>query len=604
MIRRTCLLLFIAGLASITSRALSQQPASLPAIQGMVVETDSNAPIGKATVELRPGSGAGPAIASTRTDGDGKFYLANAAPGSYRLVVTHAGHVTAEYGQRQPGGPATTLTLAAGQRITDIRIAMTAGGVISGRITDKGQPIGLADAVALRAIYTEGQLSFTPVLAVRADDLGEFHLFWLPPGRYYIVGVVWDIAGSVGFYVNPDGTDNDAFYAQRYVGRAVFLRATGGGIGDNEAHVPIFYPGTSDPLLARAIDVTPGAVIRGIDVDASAVPTRHVRGRVVGIPAPTGAQNGQPVRVNVNMRSLTSNMNTSAAQNPGASADQGGNFDISAAVPGRYVLTATAGNLTGRTLVEVRDRDVTDLTVSLLPGFSVSGRVVIERGTPVSPDPAMSNLRVALRSDPILPGAQTFTAPLQPDGSFTIPATTTAPGAQPPAGPPAGDYRVLVTPILAAPTSPDNPAPPLPAPLQNFYVKSIRMGDVDILNDRLHLQSQPQDPLTIVIGTNPGTLNGRVVDDRQQPVPGTTVVLIHDNGLRYRVNEKTAASDASGQFEIQNVPPGSYKLFAWESIERGAWQDPEFMQSFENRGVDVHVDEGGKTSVEVKVIGK
>jgi hypothetical protein len=603
MMRRAYGILLTLSIVAVCGRSLSQQPSAF--LQGTVVEAGSAATIAKATVELRSVSGSQLAVATTRTDGEGKFYLPNVAPGSYRLVAIHAGHVTAEYGQRQPGVPGTALTLTPNQRITDVRIAMTAAGIISGHIIDKGQPIGQADAIALKAIYTEGQLSFTPVLSIRTDDLGEYSLFWLPPGRYYMVGLVWDSASSVPRYTSPDGTDSIAFYAQRYIGRAVFLRATAGGVLENEAHIPMYYPGTPDPKLATVIDVQPGAVLRGIDIDASAVPTRHVTGRIVGIPTPGGAQAGQPVRVTLNLRPLTPNLNNTSSNGSSFLADSSGNFEISNAVPGRYVLMATVGNLTGRTPVEIRDRDVTDLVISLSPGLSVTGRVVIERATSISPDPAIANLRIVLRNDPLLPGSPNYAVSPQPDGSFSIPAMPTASaasGAQPPAGPIEGDYRVLVTPILVSPTPPDATPPAIAPALQNLYVKSIRMGDIDILNDRLHLSSQPQESLTITIGSNAGTLNGRVVDDRQQPAPGTTVVLIHDNGLRYRVNENSTFSDPAGRFELQSVPPGDYKLFAWEKIERGAWQDPEFMRPFEDRGLSVHVEEGGKVSVDVQMI--
>lgn len=257
------------------------------------------------------------------------------------------------------------------------------------------------------------------------------------------------------------------------------------------------------------------------------------------------------------------------------------------------MLTAAADNLSGRVLIEVRDRDVDGVVVPLQAGFNLSGRLVIERATPVRPDTALTSLRVALRTDPLLPGAATYTAAVQADGSFVIPS-----GILP------GDYRVLVTPILVSATPPDGTPAAVQAPLANLYVKSIRMGDMDVLNDRLHLESQPQETLAIVIGSNPGSINGRVVDESQRPTPGTTIVLIHDSGLRYRVNEKTASSDTSGRFEFTNVPPGNYKLFAFESIERGAWQDPERMRVFESRGVAIRVEENGKTSIDVPLIGE
>jgi hypothetical protein len=110
--------------------------------------------------------------------------------------------------------------------------------------------------------------------------------------------------------------------------------------------------------------------------------------------------------------------------------------------------------------------------------------------------------------------------------------------------------------------------------------------------------------MIIVIGTRPGSLEGRVVDSRQQAVHGATVALIHDDNLRYRVNEQFTYSETSGRFEFQNVPPGAYKLFAWESVDRGAWQDPEVMRGVESRGVAVRVEEGGRASATVQVIEK
>jgi hypothetical protein len=588
MMRRATLM-FLLLLCVVHGSVLSQQPTVN--LQGIIVEEGAGTPITKATVELRAASGSGQTITNTRTDREGKFYLPNVAAGSYRVVVTHAGHVNAEYGQRFPGGAPATLVLAPGQRAMDLRIAMTRAAVISGHLTDRGQPVGQADAVAMKAIYTEGQLSLTPVLSVRTDDLGEYHLFWLPPGRYYIVGVVWDIAGSVPRYVNAEGNNSNSFIDQRYIGRAVFLRATAGGVlADNEAHIPIFYPGTPDPKLATVIDVKPGADLRGVDIDATAVITPRVRGRVVGLPAPVTGPAGQPSRVNISMRPISPTVTTSSAQTPNVSADSAGNFEITNAAPGQYMLTATASNLSGRVLVEVRDRDVQNVEVPLQTGFNLSGRLTIERAAP-RPEPAVASLRVALRTDPLLPGAATYAVAVQADGSFTIPS-----GILP------GDYRVLVNPILISATPPDGTAPTVAPVLTNLYVKSIRMGDLDVLNDRLHLESQPQETLAIVIGSNPGTISGRVVDEGRMPVPGSTIVLVHDSGLRYRVNEKTTSSDSSGRFEFTNVPPGNYKLFAFESIERGAWQDPERMRSFESRGVSSRLEEGGKTSIDVPLI--
>jgi hypothetical protein len=557
--------LFVVLLGLIAGSALSQQPSA--SVQGLVVEAGSNAPVAKATVYLRSMNGY--VVASTLTDRDGKFYLLNLSPGSYRFVTAHAGHVTET-------GP--VFTLAAGQSISTARVAMIAGGVISGRITDRGKPVGLADAVALKAVWTEGQLSMRPVIAVRTDDTGEFHLFWLPPGRYYVVGVVWDIANSVGTFVNPDDAEGNRFFTQRFVGRAVFMRATGGGILANEAHVPIYYPGTYEPQLARTIEVQPGSVIRGIDIDAGPVRTRRVTGRVSGLPPQT--------RGTVEMNLITASLNTAEALAPTISTDINGNFELNSVAPGRYYLVGKTPDLIVRTLVEVRDADLNGVVLSLVPRVNVSGKVSIDGGVPPN---VLSNLRVMIRQDPFRPIVGASTVTVRPDGTFVSTGNIQ------------GDYRVLVPPLLSPPSA-DETTPNLPPALQNLYVKSIRMGDRDLLGDQLHLDSASQEPLTIVIGTNTGAMDGRVVDGRQQPAQGKTVVLVHDNGLRYRVNGKVAVSDSAGRFEFQHVAPGNYKLFAWERIDRGAWNDPEYMKTFESHGVPVRLEEGGKITLNVSMI--
>jgi hypothetical protein len=381
------------------------------------------------------------------------------------------------------------------------------------------------------------------------------------------------------------------------------MRAIGSGANPNEAHVPIYFPGTPDPLKAVPIDVRAGADMHGVNIDVRTLPTMRVKGQVVGNTAVNA--NGQPVRANINLRPMTAmgNAVTNVAQAPNAQADAMGNFEFPNVAPGRYLLIATAGNLSGRANVEIREGDTAPLAVSMRTGFSVTGRVTVERPTPVSPDPVLAGLRVNLRSDPLIPGAPTYGVPVSPNGTFTLPQPPANPNAAPPAAPPAGEYRVLVNPILIPPSPASGGiTPTLPPALQNAYVKSIRLGDVDLLNGRLQLQSSPQETIEIVIGINPGAAEGRVLDDRQQPVASATVVLIPDSGLKYRIPHPVAISDAAGRFQFRNVPPGDYNLYAWEEIDAGGWQDPGYMQPYESLGKRVTVGEGKTTTAELGLI--
>jgi hypothetical protein len=469
--------------------------------------------------------------------------------------------------------------------------------VVSGRITDKGQPVGIANVIAMKPVYNDGQTTMVPVLTEITNDLGEYRLFWLPPGRYHILAIVWDTASRFPHFINPEGSDDDgtSFYTTRRAARAVLNRAIGSGAADNEAHVPIYFPGTADPERASIIDVKAGSDIRNIDIQADAVITRRVRGRITG--AASVNASGQPVPPQMGMLPLTSSLVTNIANAP---VDSTGAFEIPRVIPGRYVLYAlsrgSVGNVTGRTLIDVNNEDVNGVIVNLVPSIELSGRVVIERQTPgASPDPGIPAISIVLRPEPTITGIPTGSTTPSPDGTFKYPAPN-APPLQ------TGTFRVIVNPILTPAVPPGGSPPSVPQALANAYVKAIRFGNEDVLNSGLRLTGSSQDELVIVVGTNPGSLEGRVVNGTGQPLAATTVVLIPEGGLRFRVDHKFAFTDASGAFQIQGIPPGNYQVYAFEQIEKGDWQDPGIMRAFESRGKPLSVEEGKKGTVEVLAI--
>jgi len=60
--------------------------------------------------------------------------------------------------------------------------------------------------------------------------------------------------------------------------------------------------------------------------------------------------------------------------------------------------------------------------------------------------------------------------------------------------------------------------------------------------------------------------------------------------------------DNQGRFTLESIPPGDYKLFAWQAMERGAYLDPEFPQQFEDLGKAVSLKEGASMSVQLDAI--
>jgi hypothetical protein len=75
-----------------------------------------------------------------------------------------------------------------------------------------------------------------------------------------------------------------------------------------------------------------------------------------------------------------------------------------------------------------------------------------------------------------------------------------------------------------------------------------------------------------------------------------------DHEFRFRVDHRFISTDAEGRFQLPSVPPGDYKIYAWEDVERLAWQEPRFMRNYESRGTPLRVSEGQKTTIEIPVI--
>ena len=124
---------------------------------------------------------------SVVTDVGGRFELKGIDPGRYRLKVSRTGFVTEEYGQKTPNDPGAEIRLAPGQVLRELLFRLIPWGIIAGRILDdEGEPLPWAQVSALREIYSGGKRKLSPEVLVPTNDLGEYRLFGLKPGRYFI----------------------------------------------------------------------------------------------------------------------------------------------------------------------------------------------------------------------------------------------------------------------------------------------------------------------------------------------------------------------------------------------------------------------------------
>ena len=239
--------------------------------------------------------------------------------------------------------------------------------------------------------------------------------------------------------------------------------------------------------------------------------------------------------------------------------------------------------MSGRVNLDIADSSAVNLQVPLSPLTDIDGRVTIDGNLAGAVAANGAPVKVILRS---------LTAPIPnivtrvlPDGTFQL------------RGIPAGDYRVDIHPFLSVP--PEENAPPA---LRDLYVRSLRFGKDDVLSDGLRIEGTSANRMDVVVGTNGGVVAGRILRDKRVAVVNARAVLV-PNAARQRGDlYKSALTDDTGQFEIRGVAPGDYKLFAWELVEFGAWQDPQFIKLYEKRGTSVRVNAGGRQSVDTVLI--
>jgi hypothetical protein len=549
LLKPILLLIFTLGLAVCSfsaqmpaaSGSRSDGDSSNGSVSGTVVRQSDGTPIRRAIIRLTDSQDPNQGTSVVTAD-NGSFSVNNVPAGRYRMSASKQGFVSQEYGDSGDQGSFALLAVSAGKGASNLIFKLRATATIAGHVRDdNGDPLGLVSVNAFGIAYDRGKKTLIPEKQTRTNDLGEYRLFNLKPGRYLIV--------AEPSQATPDSRRNrqNEYTVLGYLSE--------------------FYPGTSDVTRAEAVPVVSGDEISGIDMRLSPHGVVAVRGAVSNSLQPNAVAE---VSVSLLPKNYVGRWDSNALQVMSRAGS--GSFEIPNVPPGQYIALAQWQNegkfYSARRAIDVGDSAIDGVNFTITAGQSLRGRILWAAGQSLP----VTDLRAAL-----LPSEEgefaTSDVSVRTDGSFGFENVSE------------GQYEVVITGLG-----------------KNCYVKEVRTELEANAVKKLSV-SQGTTHFEVVLSAQGGQLEGQVLNKDSLVAAGKWVVLVPEAKLRgYDWLFRSTTTDQNGRFTITAIPPGKYKVFSWDEVEQGAWEDADFLRAFEDKGQEIEVKESAQAKVEVSSI--
>ncbi|MGD0498019.1 MAG: carboxypeptidase-like regulatory domain-containing protein [Bryobacteraceae bacterium] len=572
-------------------------PGAKGSLAGTVVNAVSGAPIAGVAVSLggqfnftnQPQAMRGTVVAA---DDQGRFSFPDLTPGSYTLAPARPGE-SLFHGQ---------VIVGEGQQISVYVLKLIPGGVIAGAVKDEsGEPV-----LGARVEVSHYRTDFAPRRLVTAgstqtDDLGKYRIANLPPGNYFVdarmPGAPRTAAESaMGLasapaapppppesIAGPLPTEPETDYvpvsysnaSQPSVASAVRItRPPGAGV---------FRASPSQPSAASAVRVTAGAAVANIDMTMRKTRVVRIRGRVVD---PSGGPVGTP---SVTLMAKNADAMPPSVGNARVALD--GAFEITGVPPGSYNLVARPGpigdlsgggavmNVGGIAMsggigmggvppiriavqsVEVKESPIEGIRLELGPGRTVKGTIKMDGGGAAGQGVLFFNLTS-------LPAVGSGRINFGSGGTFTV----------------TGVFPLVYT-LNAQNLS------------ANSYIKSIRYAGREVPESGIEFTGPGE--LEVTISNAAAVLEGSVTGGDGKPMGNAGVVVAPSSGS---LPMRTGNADAHGNFYFGSLPPGDYRVLAWDATTPEASDPPASLGPFASAAKTVKLAENAHEKVRVTVV--
>jgi hypothetical protein len=331
-------------------------------IDGIVLRAGTRQPLVGIAVGLWPTN------RTAKTDKDGNFKFTDVPFGEYSLSVVNDGMKLQ-----------SPILLSAAHRSEYVTLEVKPAPAIMGTVFDpNGERAAGVRIQALRNIYTPNGPRLQSLLSVASDDLGDFRLFRLRPGEYY---------------VSASLSDRDR--------KIVGLRLSSNVSSPDEGFPAVYFGGGFSPNTSQRIRLSQDGDSEGLQIFLKDGPRINLVGALIGPDGPACAR----VAVVPEGGFVTEkDFVTSAC----------GTFTVPGLSPGIYIVLARNESLASDvTRVTLVDRPPDGFSVTLSRPVNITGRVN-------AADPSISRRSVVKLSRSARDISEDFETPISNDGSFTL----------------------------------------------------------------------------------------------------------------------------------------------------------------------------------------
>jgi hypothetical protein len=521
-------------------------------IDGSVVWEERSAPIPNVMVSLVP-RGSFQAMRTATSDEEGHFIIQNVSPGDYVLRWRREGYFSKDDDVNYPTSSSNlTLRISAQQHIENVVLSLIPGGIVSGRIANsQGKLIARGRITALAISYEQGRRVLKSVgRSADSDDRGEYRLFGLRPGQYYLMS--------------------------EYIQRNAIAGAT----------FKSFFPGVSNATEALPVNVVAGGETTDVTFRVVENESVTIAGMLLDNPREGNSEKPEPKSPTATMPVyyLTSNdpggistdpiLLTNVA--PFQSNLRDGAFEFQGVPKGRHELWAflSEGDFLrfAHVPLDVR-QSIVNLRLVMMKSFVLKGKIDLPAGE------ALNGRDLQLQTADVIPGSIRSigmqSASLNPDGTFLFSNLL--------------DLKYLIFPPIDL--------------NKDEYISDVLQENVSVFRDGISVGDNSA-PIRVVIEGPGGMLRVKVETSNQKPGIGATITLIPE--AEYRKNSLLFVRAMAGPDGIvpliSGIRPGKYRLFAWSEIPAGAEKSPEFLRPFESYGTPIVIERGKKIEITVNAI--